>query len=119
MSSKKIEIENHFEIAKKVATRYGFSTPSDFVPTKVKKIKIYKSTENIGERKAALCELLGSYIRSDHHKEKKIKFIFHSNIDKESSKYINRSSGLKTSQISLSSIGLNDPLLRRKLFPVL
>ena len=98
-----------------MATRYGFSTPSDFVPTKVKKIKIYKSTENIGERKAALCELLGSYIRSDHHKEKKIKFIFHSNIDKESSKYINRSSGLKTSQISLSSIGLNDPFAEAKI----
>ena len=115
MNNKKAEIESHFEIAKKVAMRYGFSTPSDFVPTKTKNIKFYKSTENIDDKKLTLCELLSSYIRSDHHREKKIKFIFHSNIDKESSKYIKRKAGLKTSQISLSSIGLNDPFAEAKI----
>ncbi len=115
MSNKKTESENNFEIAKKVAIRYGFSDSSDFMPVKTKIIKTYKSPDMFGETKETICELLHSYIRSNFHKEKKVKFIFHSNIDKDSRKYITRKPGLKTAKICLSSIGLDDAFAEAKI----
>ncbi len=115
MSNKKTEIENNFEIAKKIALKYGFSDPSEFVLTKEKKIKTYKPSDMFGETKETLCELLHSYIRSNFHKEKKVKFIFHSNIDKDSQQYVTRKPGLKEAKICLSSIGLNDAFAEAKI----
>ena len=113
------KIEDVFEVAKKIALRYGFETISDFAGTTRKKrslktIKQYGDLEPTEALKNDISYILKTYIGKGFHKEQTPAFIFHSNLDKDSSPHMGKYKKTDKGRVCLSIIGLDGPFAEAK-----